>query len=305
MEDELMAERIQINGGLQNDVFYKKETNKIIRLSKSNKSELTILDEIKWMIFLSENGIPLSKPDMKIEKEESRIKTSFDFIKGEQIEVTNPFHWNDCLFKQWGKILGKMHALSKVYKVDENHRPIWSVEDPDVFNIRKNLFPWLTDKYDSLMQSLYSFDISRGSFGLIHNDFHQGNLIINANGSITVIDFDDCAYNWFAQDIAVAFYHAYWQHNSFNGNDDLFPHTFLNNFIKGYRSENILHPDTVKQIPIFLKLREIFLYQLFIKSWNLTNLEEWQKYTLNDLENKIKNNIPYADIIDFSIFTNE
>lgn len=139
------------------------------------------------------------------------------------------------------------------------------------------------------------------SFGLIHNDFHQGNLIID-DETITVIDFDDCSFNWFAQDLAVFFYHAYWQNSSFNGGDAVFIEKFLKAFFKGYKTENTLHDDSIKQIPIFLKLREIYLYQLFLKSWDSSNLEDWQEYTLNDLKDKIKSRAPYAGIEDFSIF---
>lgn len=56
------------------------------------------------------------------------------------------------------------------------------------------------------------------------------------------------------------------------------------------------------QIPIFLKIREIYLYQLFIQKWDTNNLEEWQEYTLHSLEDKINNQVPYAGINDFSIF---
>ncbi|PFH88036.1 hypothetical protein COI44_10640 [Bacillus sp. AFS088145] len=73
-------------------------------------------------------------------------------------------------------------------------------------------------------------------------------------------------------------------------------------FFKGYKLENLLCKDIVKQIPIFLKLREIFLHHLFVQKWDLNRLEDWHKYTLIDLENKIKNDVPYADIIDFSIY---
>nr|WP_241745325.1 hypothetical protein [Lysinibacillus sphaericus] len=76
----------------------------------------------------------------------------------------------------------------------------------------------------------------------------------------------------------------------------------MSNFFAGYRTENMLHKDIIIQIPIFLKIREIYLYQLFKEKWNTGNLEEWQGYTLQNLEDKIRNQEPYAGINDFSIF---
>ncbi|GGA35170.1 phosphotransferase enzyme family protein [Psychrobacillus lasiicapitis] len=293
---------VRLNGGFHNDVFYMEEKEKVVRISNAKKTKLMVLQEIEWMKFLYEHEVAVPMSEMPLEEENGRVRTYFEFVKGDMMDVTNALHWNENIFEQWGRILGKMHALSKKFTVKEMHRPLWSVENMDVFGIRANLSTWLQERYDVLMQSLHTFDREESTFGLIHNDFHQGNLIINKDGTIFTIDFDDCAFNWYAQDIAVAFYHAYWQHSSFNADIKAFPQIFMNHFLVGYQTENSLHEDIVKQIPIFLKLREIFLYQLFNKTWDKNNLEEWQKYSLLDLEEKIKNEAPYAGIVDFSVY---
>lgn len=245
-----------------------------------------------------------------MEYEENRVKARFDFIKGESIDVTNPIHWNVRTFEQIGRILGRMHALAKTFKVDQIYRPMWTEENPDVFGIRGNLTPWLSERYEQLMHNLSTYPILAETYGLVHNDFHQVNLIMNSEGNITPMDFDECAYNWFAQDLAVVFYHAYWQHSSFNEDEDhTFTQTFMSHVFKGYKEGNLLHEDKIKQIPTFLKLREIFFYQLFKGKWNSKYMEELQKYTLVDLEDKIKNSIPYVGVQEFSsyykLLTNE
>lgn len=299
----MVDNRIRLDGGFQNDVFYLEEKEKVVRVSNARKTKEMILQEIEWMNFLYEHGVAIPKPEMDLEKEEGRIRAYFEFIEGDLMDVTNVFHWKEEMFEQWGRTLGSMHALSKKYRAKEVYRPVWTVENPDVFDIRSNLSPWLKVNYDELMQSLNIYEITSDTFGLIHNDFHQGNLIVTEEGIITTIDFDDCAFNWFAQDIAVAFYHAYWQHSSYNDDTNTFPEIFMHYFFKGYRTENLLHEDTIKQIPIFLKLREIFLYQLFIRKWDRDNLEEWQQYILHGLEEKMKGKIPYAGISDFLKYT--
>ena len=291
---------IRLDGGFHNDVFYMEEKGKVVRISNDEKTKESVLQEIEWMNFLYERDVAVPKPDMHLEEENGRVRAYFEFIKGDMMDVRNTLHWNEKVFEQWGKTLGRMHALTKRFRLEEIHRPVWTVENTDVFGIRKNLSLWLRDRYDELMQSLCGFDSMERTFGLIHNDFHQGNLIITNDGTITTIDFDDCAFNWYAQDIAVAFYHAYWQHSSYNGDSKDFPQTFMKHFLSGYQTENLLHDDIVKQIPIFLKLREIFLYELFTQKWDNNNLEEWQTYTLLDLEEKITNKTAYAGIIDFS-----
>ncbi|MFJ8065801.1 phosphotransferase enzyme family protein [Psychrobacillus sp. NPDC096426] len=294
--------RIRLDGGFHNDLFYMEEKEKVVRISNARKTKEMVLQEIDWMDYLYKQGVAVPKSDLHLEEEKGRVTAYFEFIKGDMLDVTNVLHWNEKTFGQWGKVLGRMHALSKRWEVEEIHRPVWSVGNTDVFGIRIDSSSWLRKYYDRLMQSLCAYESMPNTFGLIHNDFHQGNLIITKDGTITTIDFDDCAYNWYAQDIAVAFYHAYWQHSSYNDNIKAFPQTFMKHFLAGYQTENLLHEDTVEQIPIFLKLREIFLYELFTQKWNENNLEEWQKYTLLNLEEKIKNKVPYAEINDFSIY---
>lgn len=298
----MLENRVRLNGGFNNDVFYIKEKERVVRISEKGKTKEMILQEIEWMNFLYEKGVLVPKPVIPLGYEEERVKTYFEFIKGDQIDVTNKSHWNEKVFKKLGKNLGRMHALSKDFKLKAIQRPEWKVENPDVFNLGRKLDPWIKEKYEELVHSLTSYTITPDTFGLIHNDYHQGNLIIDEEGRITTIDFDECSFNWYAQDIAVAFYHAYWQHSSFNGNTHSFCDIFMSNFFAGYKTENTLHKDIMIQIPIFLKIREIYLYQLFIQKWDMNNLEEWQAYTLHSLKDKIKNQVPYAGINDFSIF---
>ena len=40
-------------------------------------------------------------------------------------------------------------------------------------------------------------------FGLIHSDLHLGNIMCSGD-ELTIIDFDDAGYGWFAHEIAVA-----------------------------------------------------------------------------------------------------
>lgn len=294
--------RIRLDGGFHNDVFHIKEKGKVVRISESRKTKEMVLQEIEWMDFLHKQGVAVPKPEKILGYEEGRVTAYFEFIQGDGIDVTNVLHWNVKTFEQWGRILGRMHALSKQYTVEEINRPIWTIKNPDVFGISGSLLPLVREKYDRLMQSLCTYKITPDTFGLVHNDFHQGNLVITNEGTLTTIDFDECSYNWYAQDIAVSFYHAYWQHHSYYAETDSFNPTFMNHFFAGYQTENLLHEDIIKQIPIFLKLREIFLYQLFMRKWDINNLEEWQSYTLQDLEEKIQNRRPYAGITDFSIY---
>ncbi|RYI28483.1 hypothetical protein EVU96_15070 [Bacillus infantis] len=293
---------VRLSGGFHNEVFFDEKHNRIIRISANGKSADYVRQELQWMDFLHSNGIPLSNPARQIELDDGLVKACFEYVRGNPVDVTNPAHWNEKNFKQFGRILGRMHALSKDYNIGNNRRPVWTKKNPDVFGIRDGMAGWLTEEYDRLMGALQQYKPSPDTFGLIHNDFHQGNFIVRETGEVVVIDFDECAFNWFAQDLAVLFYHACWQQDSFNGEAEAFSRRFMHHVFSGYLSETELHPGTIAQIPVFLKLREIFLYQLFDRKWDKAHLEDWQEYTLQDLERKIINREPYAGIADFSAY---
>ena len=63
---------------------------------------------------------------------------------------------------------------------------------------------------------------------------------------LEAIDFDDCAFGWYAYDIAVALYH---QQDS-SRFDDL-----QRAFVRGYRTRRALGDDVVALIPMFLLVR--------------------------------------------------
>ncbi len=261
-----------------------------------------VLQELEWMSFLSDNGMVIAKPMRSLEVRDGNVHAYFEYIEGEQVDVTNIHHWNEANFRQLGRMIGKMHSLSKEFKLAVNHRPVWTCDTPDVYGIRKNLEPLVIERYDEWMKHLSSYLPTIDTFGFIHNDFHQGNILVR-EGILTIIDFDECSFNWFAQDLAVLFYHAYWQNGSFTNDDkEQFVHTFMSQVFAGYQEENKLDAVIVKQIPIFLKLREIFLFQLFTKEWDLEQLQDWLKYTIHDLKVKISSEEPYGGIYDFGIF---
>jgi Ser/Thr protein kinase RdoA (MazF antagonist) len=83
------------------------------------------------------------------------------------------------------------------------------------------------------------------TFGMIHADLHDGNLLVDGE-RLTVIDFDDCAFGWYAYDIAVALYH---QQGS-PGFDAM-----QRAFVRGYRAVRAFSDDAVALIPMFLLVR--------------------------------------------------
>ncbi|MEH7273332.1 phosphotransferase enzyme family protein, partial [Neobacillus vireti] len=292
------GELVPINDGFHNTVY--SYGNLIFRVSPSSRrKQLDIINELAYIHGLWENGVPVSIPVKSVSKKlvetigEHHFVVAFEKAKGTSIDVTNRDLWNKELYYHWGNLMGKMHMAGKTIKVD---RPIWSENQPDLLNLLPKITSDLiAEKYKQLLNQLKKFPLTPNLFGLIHNDFHQGNIFVN-KGRLTVFDFDDCAYHWYAYDLAAAFYHAYWQTSSFTPENTQFSSEFWEHFLRGYQQVHTLSKELIQQIPIFLKIREVFLYTLFLEKWNSDNLEDWQGYTLTHLKYNIESGKPYSDV---------
>jgi amicoumacin kinase len=305
---------LKLSGGYQNQVFeFNDRVNeRILRVTSVNRHHIESLrSEFAFIDVLANNGVSVSKPIQSLTgsfvietsfQNDKYYLTAFSKAAGHLIDVCNPQDWNEDIFRKWGSTMGKMHSISKenFHQFKEYKRPSWSGLDVNTFSFLSTISEQMVTSYENLLGKIMSLPRENHTYGLIHNDFHQGNFFVD-EGKLTIFDFDDCSFNWFAQDIAATYYHAIWQGMSFNPDNKNLPIEFIRSFMDGYSREIELYSEILEQVPLFLKLREVFLFTLFHKKWDLQNLEDWQQYTLKDLQSRIEREIPYTDI-DFKFF---
>ncbi|HKK21054.1 MAG TPA: phosphotransferase, partial [candidate division Zixibacteria bacterium] len=136
------------------------------------------------------------------------------------------------------------------------------------------------------------------SFGLIHVDFHQGNFFVH-EGKITLFDFDDCHYDYFANDIAIPLFYA--ARSAMSGSDTVkFARVFLSAFVTGYRKVCQLPVRGFDHLHDFMKLREILLYSIIL-SEEADKESEWCRRFLEDRRERIENGRLVIEI-DFADF---
>ena len=200
------------------------------------------------------------------------------------------------LFKAWGRLLGRIHALSKdYYPLDPSwRRGEWN--SPANMFVEKYLpesdFKVLSE-FQVLMGYLGSLPKDQKSYGLIHQDAHAGNIFVDADYRITLFDFDDCVYSWFIYDIAMVFFYGLMSTDVAAKDIEV----FTKNFLEGYSNENQLDPKWLAEIPYFLKLREIDLYAHIIFSYGgIENVDHpWCQKYLDGRREKIENDVPFID----------
>lgn len=274
----------------------------ILRIGHSlRRSPDLIAGEVDWINYLADAGVSVaravnSSAGRLVEAIEDGqgdvfLATAFEKAPGAPIQ---PEAWNGDFFERYGHLIGRMHALSRDYRPPKPswRRPAWNDQ------LLLDLEPWIPateplvkQKWAELQAYLETLPTDANSYGLVHQDAHAGNFYVDGD-TITLFDFDDCTYGWYAYDIAIVLFYAV------TGAEDrpAFTLDFMTRFLTGYAREYQLPSGWLAEIPHFLKLREIDLYAIIHRSFDVHNLEDpWVKRFMDGRRQRIEAGIPYID----------
>jgi Ser/Thr protein kinase RdoA (MazF antagonist) len=275
----------------------------ILRIGHSlRRNENLIQGEVDWINYLAAGGASVARAVLS---EQGNLVEAIDDGRGGQFLATAfvrargrpPWEvgWTPALFETYGQLLGRMHALTRRYAPPDPawRRPQW--DDAIMLEVEGYLPPSdgaVVERFRMLMKHLQSLPRDGESYGLIHFDAHAANMFVDEAGTITLFDFDDCNYSWFANDIAIVlFYIAMWKEDV-----QAFTREFMTHFLRGYRRENRLDPVWLSEIPHFLKLREMDLYAIIHRSFDVDNLDDpWCRRYMEGRKERIENDVPYID----------
>ncbi|WP_166805782.1 phosphotransferase enzyme family protein [Jeotgalibacillus sp. R-1-5s-1] len=288
-------------GGYQNHVYKVEHEGKprIIRLRpQSQRTKKEIKEELTFIRLLNEHSVNAAAPvllngtfihELRIEDKVYHA-VLFERAPGTLMRVLDK-SWNDDFFRKWGAYIGSMHLVSDQMKSETLHRRKRTVREPDPENILSKLpeefRAWTSENLKQFTQT----PTSKETYGFIHHDFHQGNLFVDRD-SFTAFDFDDAMMDWKMYDLAVTFYHAIWQGKSFRPEEKGLPKRLYEGLLNGYVSVHPLTDEMVSQMEPALAIRDAFLYPVFSEKWTMT---DWQKTFLADMENRLRDGIPYIE----------
>jgi Ser/Thr protein kinase RdoA (MazF antagonist) len=301
----IAPDRIHLLDGFESFMyeFERDGAEYILRIGHSLRRSIPMIQgEVNWINYLSDGGVPAARA---ILSENNRLVELVDDGQGEHFLATafvrargghpKRADWTPRFYEVYGAMMGRMHALSKRYEPDPSTwRPQW--DDPIMLEVEQFLPPSeaiTVDKYRALIAHLRALSKDADSYGLIHQDAHTGNLFVDETGNITLFDFDDCVYGWFIYDIAMALFYAV----PFDPSGaSRFTSKFMPSFLQGYRRENRLDPVWLKQLPCFLKMREIDLYAIVYRSFDVNNLDDpWVASYMEGRKQRIENDVPFID----------
>ncbi|MCM3782643.1 phosphotransferase [Neobacillus mesonae] len=272
----LKSSDLKFIGGFQNFIYeYELEGfTYIMRFTPSpHRSYDAVNAELDYIQYLAENGLKVSEPVHSAQgalseliQTEQCYFTCCAFKKAPGSKVNYPECLEDhTLYEKLGRYTGKMHALSKGYqpKNGSKKRHDWTqnyyLQNIDVLPSQLGA---VKKRYFELIHELSMLSKYSDSYGLIHNDINVGNFHLDEQGEITLFDFDEAQYSWFAEDIAVQLYYLVYVYGGEKGKKlrEEQASRFMEYFMKGYIEENLISEDWLKQIPLFLQLRELIVF---------------------------------------------
>ena len=275
----------------------------ILRIGHSlRRTEGLIEGEVDWINYLARGGAGvaaavLSGGGKLVEsipdgQGEAFLATAFNKASGHAPHAED---WNPVFYEHYGRLIGRMNALAHSYHPSHAGcvRPLW--DDPMNMYADRMLPPSEThalEQYQALITHLRALPKDESSYGLIHQDAHTGNLFVDDDLHITLFDFDDCCYGHFIYDIAMVLFYA----ALFRPDPEVFTHEFMTHFLAGYRQENELDPEWLKEIPHYMKLREIDLYAVILDIFDIDHVDDpWAARFMQGRKERIDADVPVLD----------
>ena len=173
---------------------------------------------------------------------------------------TMTVHLRDC-FCSLGAIAANMHAhgsrwcrpfgferFSWNFETTLEGRPRWGSwrNAPGMNASRIVLFSRVVER---IRRRLAAYGSGPDRFGLIHGDLRLANLL-TLDGTVKVIDFDDCGFGWYMYDLAAVV--------SFHEHLPVVP-DLMSALLPGYRTVKSVSKAEEDELPTFLMLRRLML----------------------------------------------
>lgn len=182
--------------------------------------------EVAWVTALSAAGLQVSLPvpttdggyyaEVPVGPQHRQVGV-IEWVDGESLGTPLGSADPDVVnqYRQIGEVAAKIRVHSSSWTPPERfvrrrwdadglvgNTPVWGrFWDLEALNPgQRALF---SDARDRLVEELGTLSTGPDRFGLIHADLHLGNLMADGK-QLTVIDFDDAGFGWFAHELAVA-----------------------------------------------------------------------------------------------------
>lgn len=261
---------------------------------------------LDWISFLAQHGAPVARPvrsltgkfieSLGAEKSET-IAHVVEKAQGTLAEDLAPDTWTDELFAAIGQATGQFHNLSAQYQPGPGapRRPEWLAENQEFISGKHNqaLYPDLQSLNTRLVAEMLALPRGSQEFGLAHGDLHFANFFIDGN-RITIFDFDDSCYGWYALDVAMILFDLL---VLYPGDDKAaFAQRFLRAFLQGYRSQRPFDQFWLERLPLLLKIQELWIFALLLPEDQEWEPGSWPAKFMPGRKERLQADLPYVEL---------
>lgn len=275
---------------------------RILRVSHSDRySSNQIHGEIDFLRYLDANGANVA--GVYLSSQGHPVEIFADGHGGEYLVSSfrkapgaHLGQWSEEFMQHYGETIGRLHRLSKDYRPAKEEWTRLHWDNPEMLNYLDWLQARDAELYASqekLVAYLHNLPRDDKSYGLIHQDAHGGNFFVH-KGKITLFDFADACYAWYAMDVALVLFYAL---SSPREDTIAFTEQFMRNFLLGYRREFDLDSKWLAEIPYFMRQREIDLWAFIerdIPNWRTMD-DGWITRMMTGRREAILEERPFVD----------
>ena len=238
------------------------------------RTETEINEELRLLLHLKQNGIPVSYP---MADEESNFLQSFNAPEGDRYGVMFSFaegekQLNFSLDTHFriGELMAQMHLLTRDFHLDRVTYTSKTILVDSLEQIAEFLatdteeMAFLRSKQQFLLKEFASADESQLRKGAVHLDIWFDNLNIDKDNQVTIFDFDFCGNGWLCLDIA---YYILQVHSV--EKDEQECKDKVGKFMEGYESVTAISSEEKRIIPMLGV--SLYFFYLGIQSQRFDN----------------------------------
>lgn len=288
----------------------------ILRISHSaRRTHDYTQGEIEFVRFLAAAGLPVARPVLsdgglfieRIEDDQPGhyfLVSAFERAPGvvfDDAPALREVYWAPPLFRELGRTFARLHERARAYRLSNAHFKRQEWHEYDVVDIHRFAPPEETlvrQRTAEIIQRLQRLPRTPEGYGLIHADLHMHNFCFD-DGKITVFDFDNAEYAWFAKDIAVILFYV--GRTETTDRRAAAAAAFLGPFLEGYREIRPLAAEWLATFPDLLALQRSMNYALFHQYLDPNALTEEDRDTWRRFRRDIEAATPVLDL-DFEGF---
>jgi Ser/Thr protein kinase RdoA (MazF antagonist)/ribosomal protein S18 acetylase RimI-like enzyme len=252
----------------QGETYYLRLINE--RDIKEMEAEVELLNYLKETLAVAEPIMSIQ--GSYVERVETDLGVFYASVtrevKGKSLELET---LTPKQFYTWGNNLGRLHETIKNNPKEKLYRKTWqeqlaqashAIQDEKVLEV-----------IQIIKKEMENLPITEANYGLIHFDFELDNLMWDEENKISIIDFDDCSYHWFASDIIYALRDLMVDHR-------LVVNDSVKQFLIGYEKATSLDYDVFKQHKTLYGFHLIYTYARLLEAVDLDESSEQPKWMI-------------------------